>query len=69
MILEIIKVSSAIILGTIALGIVLFFFYYLWQIINGLVGGIKEGIKELYLENNVSSWKELIEKKKKEKNK
>ena len=67
MILEIIKISSAIILGTIALGIILFLFYFLWELVDGVFQGIKQGIEELYLKNNVFSWKELIEKKKKEK--
>ena len=65
MILEIIKISSAIILGTIALGIILFLFYFLWESVDGVFQGIKQGIEELYLENNVSSWKEFIEKKRK----
>jgi uncharacterized membrane-anchored protein YitT (DUF2179 family) len=67
MILEIIKIFSAIILGTIVFGIVLFLFYFLWQVFDGLVQGIKQGLKEVYKENNVSSWEEFIEKKKKDK--
>ena len=67
MIIEIIKISTAFILCFIALGLVIFLLYLVWWIISGLIEGVKQGIEELYLENNVSSWKKLIEKKKKEK--
>jgi hypothetical protein len=66
MILEIIKISAAIILGTVALGIILFFFYFIWNLIEGLIIGIKEGYRQALHENGVYSFKELIEKKKKE---
>ena len=65
MTIEIIKISSAIILGFIALGLVVFLLYLVWWIISGFIEGVKQGIEELYLENNVSSWKEFIEKKRK----
>jgi hypothetical protein len=67
MILEIIKISSAIILGFIALGIIAFIIAFISWTIIGVIQGVKEGIKDVYYENGVSSFKELLEKKKKEK--
>jgi hypothetical protein len=67
--LEIIKISAAIILGTLALGIIVFILTFASWLVSGFIQGVKQGLEELYYENNVSSFKELIEKKKKEKNK
>jgi len=67
MTIEIIKISSAIILGFIALGLVVFLLSLVWWIISGFIEGVKQGIEELYHEAGVSSFKQYVEKKKKDK--
>jgi hypothetical protein len=47
MIMEIIKISSAIILGFIALGLVVFLLSLVWWIINGFIQGVREGLRDL----------------------
>ena len=65
MILEVIKISSAIILGTIAFTIVLFLFYFVWYLIDGFTQGFKQAYQLALKEANVSTFKELIEWRKK----
>jgi hypothetical protein len=47
MILEIIKISSAIILGFIALGIIIFILTFAWWTIIGFTQGIKEALIDI----------------------
>ena len=69
MLIEIIQISAAIILGTVAFGIVLFFFHFLFSLLLAMIQGIREGWREILHENRVSSFKELVAKKRKEKGK
>jgi hypothetical protein len=47
MILEIIRISAAIILGFIALGIIIFIFTFAWWTIIGVTEGVKEALRDL----------------------
>jgi hypothetical protein len=47
MILEIIKISAAIILSIIALGFVIFIFTFCWWLLTGFIEGIQEGLKDI----------------------
>jgi len=62
MILEVIKISTAIILVTIASIIVLFLFYFVWQFIEEFKKQYQLKLKEA----NVSTFKELKQWKKKQ---
>lgn len=63
MILEIIKISSAIILGTLALFIILFLFYFVCHVINAFIEGLKTSYQDTLHKEGVLSFKELVEKK------
>ena len=67
MIMEIIKISAAIVLGSLALSIIVFVLTFISWIISGFIQGAKEGYNEVLKQNNASSFKKLIENKRRNK--
>jgi len=51
MLMEIIKISAAIVLGSIALSIILFVFFFCMWFIQGMIQGAKEALEEKSWEN------------------